>query len=74
LDLTWLSTTGVLIGILIIALKVSLGCGLAGLSRREMLSIAAGYLMISILLGMSIEMLAKMHYLRRSMPDWQCIS
>jgi len=59
LDLTWLSTTGVLIGILIIALKVSLGCGLAGLSRREMLSIAAGYLMISILLGMSIEMLPK---------------
>jgi len=55
LDLTWLSISGVLIGILIFALKVSLGCGLASLTRREILSIAAGYLMISLLMGMIIE-------------------
>jgi len=57
LDLTWLSISGVLIGILIFALKVSLGCGLASLSRREVLSIAAGYLIISLFMGMAIELL-----------------
>jgi len=57
LDLTWLSISGVLIGILIIALKVSLGCGLATLNRREVLSIAAGYLIISFFMGMAIELL-----------------
>jgi predicted transporter len=55
LNLTWLSVSGVLIGILIFALKVSLGCGLASLSRREMLSIAAGYLVISLFMGMAID-------------------
>ncbi|MCU0638170.1 MAG: DUF2162 domain-containing protein [Methanothrix sp.] len=57
MDLTWLSISGVLIGILIFALKVSLGCGLASLKRSEMLSIAAGYLMISLCMGMAIELL-----------------
>jgi len=57
LDLTWLSISGVLIGILIFALKVSLGCGLASLNRREVLSIAAGYLIISLFMGMAIELL-----------------
>jgi predicted transporter len=47
----------VLIGILIFALKVSLGCGLASLNRREVLSIAAGYLIISIFMGIAIELL-----------------
>jgi len=59
LDLSWLTISGVLIGILIFALKVSLGCGLASLSRREVLSIAAGYLIISLIMGISIEMLPK---------------
>lgn len=57
MDLTWLSISGVLIGILIFALKVSLGCGLASLNRREVLSIAAGYLIISLFMGMAIELL-----------------
>jgi predicted transporter len=57
LDLTWLSISGVLIGILIFALKVSLGCGLASLNRREVLFIAAGYLIISLFMGMAIELL-----------------
>jgi predicted transporter len=57
LDLTWLSISGVLIGILIFALKVSLGCGLANLNRREVLSIAAGYLIISLFMGIAIELL-----------------
>ena len=57
MDLTWLSISGVLIGILIFALKVSLGCGLASLNRREVLSIAAGYLIISLFMGMAIEQL-----------------
>jgi len=57
LDLTWLSISGVLIGILIFALKVSLGCGLASLNRREVLSIATGYLMISLFMGMAIVLI-----------------
>lgn len=57
MDLTWLSISGVLIGILIFALKVSLGCGLASLTRREVLSIATGYLIISIFMGMAIGLL-----------------
>ncbi len=36
-------------GIIIFALKVSLGCGLASLSRREVLLIAAGYLAVELL-------------------------
>jgi predicted transporter len=57
LDLTWLSISGVLMGILVFAFKVGLGCGLASLSRREVLSIAAGYLVISLFMGMAIELL-----------------
>jgi len=55
LDLTWLSISGVMIGILVFAFKVSLGCGLASLRGREVLSIASGYLMISIFMGAIIE-------------------
>jgi predicted transporter len=57
LNLTWLSISGVLIGILIFAFKVSLGCGLASLARREVISVAAGYLMISLFMGLAIELL-----------------
>ena len=57
MDLTWLTVSGVLIGILVFSFKVSLGCGLASLSRREMLSIAAGYLAISLFMGMAIKLL-----------------
>jgi len=42
---------------MIFAFKVGLGCGLASLSRREVLSIAAGYLVISLFMGMAIELL-----------------
>ncbi len=44
-------------GIIIFALKVSLGCGLASLSRREVLLIAAGYLGISLFMGVAVELL-----------------
>lgn len=57
MDLTWLSIFGVLTGIMIFALKVSLGCGLASLSRREIVSIAAAYLLISLFMGMAIELM-----------------
>jgi len=45
------------VGIIIFALKVSLGCGLASLSRREVLLIAAGYLGISLFMGVAVELL-----------------
>ena len=57
MDLTWFSISGVLIGILIFALKVGMGCGLANISCREMLSIATGYMMISLFMGVAIELL-----------------
>lgn len=44
-------------GIIIFALKVSLGCGLASLSRREVLLIASGYLGISLFMGVAVELL-----------------
>mgnify|MGYP000895416713 FL=1 len=57
--MNWLSIFGVLTGIMIFALKVSLGCGLASLSRREIVSIAAVYLLISLFMGMAIELMPK---------------
>ncbi|HNR57059.1 MAG TPA: DUF2162 domain-containing protein, partial [Methanothrix sp.] len=57
MDFTWLAASGVLVGIIIFALKVSLGCGLASLSRREVLLIAAGYLGISLFMGVAVELL-----------------
>jgi predicted transporter len=54
LDFTWLAASGVLIGIFIFALKVSLGCGLASLSRKETLCIATSYLFLSLVMGLAL--------------------
>ena len=54
MDFTWLAASGVLIGIFIFALKVSLGCGLASLSRNETLSIATSYLALSLFMGLAL--------------------
>jgi len=54
LDFTWLAASGVLIGIIIFALKVSLGCGLASLSRKETLWIATSYLALSLIMGLAL--------------------
>ncbi len=51
MDFTWLAASGILIGIIIFALKVSLGCGLASLSRKETLCIATSYLALSLVMG-----------------------
>jgi len=57
LDFTWLAASGVLIGILIFALKVSLGCGLASLSRKETLCIATVYLALSLIMGLVVGLM-----------------
>ena len=54
MDFTWLAASGVLIGIMIFALKVSLGCGLASLSRKETLCIATLYLALSLIMGLAL--------------------
>lgn len=54
MDFTWLVASGILIGIIVFALKVSLGCGLASLSRRETLSIASLYLALSLFMGFTL--------------------
>ncbi|MHC1631228.1 MAG: DUF2162 domain-containing protein [Methanotrichaceae archaeon] len=56
MDFTWLAASGVLTGIIIFALKVSLGCGLASLSRRDTLTVATAYLVISLIVGIIIEL------------------
>ncbi len=43
-----------MIGIIIFALKVSLGCGLASLSRKETLCIATLYLALSLIMGLAL--------------------
>ncbi len=57
MDFTWLAASGVLIGILIFALKVSLGCGLASLSRKETLCIATVYLALSLIMGLVVGLM-----------------
>ena len=54
MDFTWLAASGILIGIIIFALKVSLGCGLASLSRKETLCIATLYLALSLIMGLAL--------------------
>lgn len=57
MDFTWLAASGVLIGIFIFALKVSLGCGLASLSRKETLCIATLYLALSMIMGLVVGLI-----------------
>lgn len=54
MDLSWLAASGVLMGIVIFALKVSLGCGLASLSQKETLCIATLYLALSLFMGFAL--------------------
>lgn len=56
---------GVLTGLLIFALKASMGCGLAHLSCREIVLVASGYLLAATAMGividrMSIDLMAEM--------------
>ena len=57
LDFTWLAASGILIGIIVFALKVSLGCGLASLSRKETLCIATLYLALSLIMGFAVGLI-----------------
>ena len=50
-DTTSLIAFSVLIGIAVLALKTGLGCGFASLSRREVVYLAAVYLVVSIIMG-----------------------
>ena len=54
MDFTWIAASGVLVGIIIFSLKVSLGCGLASLSRKETFCIATTYLAISLFMGFTL--------------------
>jgi len=51
LESSSLTIGAMLIGVLIFAFKVSMGCGLASLRRHEILSIALVYLALSVLIG-----------------------
>lgn len=49
---------GVLVGLLIFALKASVGCGLAHLSIREIMLVASGYLLVATVMGLVIDRLS----------------
>ncbi|MDI9617310.1 MAG: DUF2162 domain-containing protein [Methanothrix sp.] len=49
---------GVLVGLLIFALKASMGCGLAHLSLREITLVASGYLLVATGMGLVIDRLS----------------
>ncbi len=42
---------GILLGIMIFAMKTGVGCGFSNIRRRDVLIIAAGYFVISVILG-----------------------
>ena len=48
---------GILIGIMIFGLKTGVGCGFAKIRRREVLILATGYFVISIILGSLVELI-----------------
>ncbi|MCX8207933.1 MAG: DUF2162 domain-containing protein [Methanothrix sp.] len=49
---------GVTVGLLIFALKASVGCGLAHLSFREIMLVASGYLLVATGMGLVINRLS----------------
>ncbi|RZN38541.1 MAG: transporter [Methanophagales archaeon ANME-1-THS] len=51
-------TLGVLIGVVILALKTGLGCGLANLKRREIVYTAFIYFIVSVILGYLVGVIA----------------
>ncbi|MFZ2071445.1 MAG: DUF2162 domain-containing protein [Halobacteriota archaeon] len=54
IEITGLILTGIVISVLILAVKSGLGCGLSNLKRKEIFYIASSYFVISILIGLLI--------------------
>ena len=50
------ATIGILIGIFIFGLKTGVGCGFSTVRKRDVLILASGYFVISIILGSLVEM------------------
>ncbi|MBP1909956.1 DUF2162 domain-containing protein [Methanolobus bombayensis] len=50
------AVTGILIGIFIFGLKTGVGCGFSTVKKKEVLVLAGGYFLISIILGSLVEM------------------
>ncbi len=50
------AVTGILIGIFIFGLKTGVGCGFSTVKKRDILILASGYFVISIILGSLVEM------------------
>ena len=48
---------GILIGIMIFGLKTGVGCGFAKIRKRDVLILATGYFIISIILGSLVELI-----------------
>lgn len=56
MNATYATVIGILIGIFIFGLKTGVGCGFANIKWKDVLIIAAVYLVISIIMGSLIEM------------------
>jgi len=50
------AVTGILIGIFIFGLKTGIGCGFSTIRKRDVLILASGYFLISIILGSLVEL------------------
>ncbi|MEZ5335470.1 MAG: DUF2162 domain-containing protein [Methanolobus sp.] len=50
------AVVGILIGIFIFGLKTGVGCGFSTVKRRDVLLLATGYFIISVILGSLVEM------------------
>jgi len=53
-EITGLILTGIVISVLILAVKSGLGCGLSNLKRKEIFYIASSYFLVSIFIGLLI--------------------
>ncbi len=51
-NISFILTSGTLIGIVILAMKSGLGCGLSGLSKREMIGFAVVYGIVAFMVGL----------------------
>lgn len=56
MNYVYAATVGILMGIFIFGLKTGVGCGFSTVKRRDVLILASGYFIISVILGSLVEM------------------
>ena len=57
MDYVYAAVLGILIGIFIFGLKTGVGCGFSTVGKKEVLTLASGYFIISVILGSFVEII-----------------